>query len=237
MGGLRFILQVFTCIFLSMDLSHGEDPNPSRQEILKEMIESSVKGDWYPLSNKSLPYEGFKIMKERIYRVGSEEPFTGWYSQFDGAKRPRMLSSFMHGKRQGVFVEWDETGTMRTHGTHFDGQKDGVFSEWSEMGNKLSERTYLIGKLHGRSDFWYENGGKKLESFFEFGLIMEARGWLKDGVPCPYTRVKDGKGVVFNFNKGFLENLLQNNDIPPKSLKEGNSTGTYQFDQLIPLSN
>ena len=237
MRRLRFILGVLIGVFLHADSGLGNELDFSYQEILQQMIGSSVKGEWYPLSNKSLPYEGFKIMKERIYQVGSGEPFTGWYTQLDGTRKPRMLSSFMHGKRQGVYVEWDEEGTIRSRGSHFDGQKDGVFSEWSESGQKLSERTYLIGKLHGRSDFWYENGAKKLESVFEFGLIMEAKGWLSDGTRCPYTHVEDGKGVVFNFGKGFLENLLQNNDVLPKPKSDSNSSRAYQFEQLIPLRN
>ena len=198
------------------------------ENALLEMIEGSFKGEWYPLSNKSLPYEGFKLMNGLLYKVETGLPFTGWYSQFDGNKKPRLLCSFMEGKRQGVYVEWDGFGVVRVQGNHFDGMKDGVFSEWNADGNKVSERTYLIGNLHGRSNYWYDDGNQKLEAFFEFGLMIEARGWLSDGKPCPYTKVKDGRGVVFNFGKDFLKNLLEVEQVQGGKIKQIKSAGTTE---------
>jgi hypothetical protein len=161
------------------------------ENALLEMIEGSFKGEWYPLSNKSLPYEGFKLMNGLLFKVETGLPFTGWYS-------------------------------------HFDGMKDGVFTEWNAEGNKVSERTYLIGNLHGRSSYWYDNGNQKLESFFEFGLMLEARGWLSDGKPCPYTKVRDGRGVVFNFGKDFLKNLLEVEEVQGGKIKQFKSAGTTE---------
>lgn len=198
------------------------------EDALLEMIDESLKGEWYPLSNKSLPYEGFKLMNGLLFKPESAVPFTGWYSQFDSNKKPRLLCSFMEGKRQGIYVEWDKTGAVRVQGNHFDGMKDGVFYEWNAEGVKVSERTYLIGNLHGRSNFWYDNGVRKLESFFEFGMMLEARGWLSDGTPCPYTKVKDGRGVVFNFGKDFLKNLLQEDAVQSDKIKQFRGTGTTE---------
>ena len=178
--------------------------------ILAKMVQDSVKGEWYPLSNKTLPYMGFKLKNGRLYEADREEvAFTGWYSQFDANDKVRLLVSFMEGKRQGVFAEWDERGNLRQKGEYFDGEKDGLFYEFGGQGKKVSQRNYLIGKLHGKSDFWYEDGGLKLEAVFEQGLIIEARGWLSNGKRCPYTRVVDGRGVIFDFGDGFLDALLQ----------------------------
>ncbi len=174
------------------------------------MINGSYKGLWYPLSNKALPYEGFKMKAGKLYREDHDDlPFTGWYSQFDSNQRVRFLASFLDGKRQGYFAEWDENRVLRLKGDFFDGAKDGTHIENNHLGQKISERNYLIGKLHGESNFWYDNGQRKLESTFEHGLIMEAKGWLSNGDPCPYTKVTEGRGVIFNYEDGFLEQLLQ----------------------------
>ena len=199
------------------------------------MIEDSYKGLWYPLSNKTLPYEGFKIKNGVLFRDNQDDvPYTGWYTQFDTGKTVRFLSSFMDGKRQGYFAEWDENGVLRSRGEYFDGEKDGVHIEMDEKGNKTSQRNYLIGKLHGESNFWYENGQMKLASTFEYGLIMEAKGWLSNGDPCPYTKVKDGVGVIFNFGDGFLEQLLQSQS--PQTLgdakSDSNQTTINNFKEL-----
>jgi len=178
--------------------------------VFEEMIQDSYKGLWYPMSNKTLPYEGFKLKEGKLYEendIGT--PFTGWYSQFDSHQKARFLASFMDGKRQGYFAEWDKNRVLRLKGEYFDGEKDGTHIEYNHLGMKISERNYLIGKLHGKSNFWYENGQRKLVSTFEYGLIMEAKGWLSNGEPCPYTKVSEGRGVIFNFEKGFLDQLLQ----------------------------
>jgi antitoxin component YwqK of YwqJK toxin-antitoxin module len=202
-------------------------------ELLMKMIEESFKGEWYPLSNKTLPYKGFKVKNGLLFRDNPDiHPFTGWYSQFDTNKQVRLLNSFMEGKRQGVSAEWDELGNLRKKEEYFDGEKDGTHIEINAMGIKVSERNYLIGKLHGESTFWYENGQRKLVSVFEYGLIMEAKGWLSNGEPCPYTKVKDGKGVIFNFGDGFLEQLLQSPKPESRLNRESIESDIFNLEEL-----
>ena len=203
-----------TLIIIALSLfgfnSFSKSETENEEEILQEMVSDSFKGLWYPLSNKTLPYEGFKMKHGKLFRDNQDDdPYTGWYSQIDSNRTVRFLDSFLEGRRQGCFAEWDENGMLRSKGEYFDGQKDGIHIEMNFRGVKISERNYLIGKLHGESNFWYENGQLKLESTFEHGLIMKAKGWLSNGEPCPYTKVIEGKGVIFNFGDGFLEQLLQ----------------------------
>ena len=201
--------------------------------ILKKMVEDSFMGEWYPLSNKVLPYEGFKMKKGLLCRdIEDTAPFTGWYSQFDSHNKVRLLVSFMEGKRQGVFAEWDKNGSLRLTGEYFDGEKDGLYTEWNHDNVIISQRNYLIGKLHGKSSFWYNNRQKKLTSTFDHGLIIEAKGWLSNGDRCPYTKVIDGSGVIFNFGPGFLEQLLQTPQ-PLKSVSgDSNQTKVFRFGEL-----
>jgi antitoxin component YwqK of YwqJK toxin-antitoxin module len=201
--------------------------------ILKKMAEDSFKGEWYPLSNKVLPYEGFKMKNGLLCRdIEETVPFTGWYSQFDSHNKVRLLVSFMEGKRQGVFAEWDKNGSLRLTGEYFDGEKNGLYTEWNHDDVIISQRNYLIGKLHGVSNFWYDNGQKKLTSTFDHGLIMEAKGWLSNGDPCPYTRVKDGRGVILNFGDGFLEQLLQTPQDDRKAVSDSENNDRIKFGDL-----
>ena len=210
------------------------EAKPAKEElILEEMVKDSYKGLWYPLSNKVLPYEGFKLKDGRLFRDNQDDvPYTGWYTQADRNKTVRLLASFMDGKRQGYFAKWDETGMLRMRGEYFDGEKDGTHIEINDKGLKISERSYLIGKLHGASTFWYDNGKRKLASIFEYGLIMEAKGWLANGKPCPYTKVTGGSGVIFNFGQGFLEQLLQVPKSQKSVPKDSNQTNVFKFGEL-----
>ena len=205
----------------------------SEELILEEMVKNSYKGSWYPLSNKVLPYEGFKLKDGKLFRDNQDDvPYTGWYTQADRNKTVRMLASFMDGKRQGYFAKWDKAGMLRMRGEYFDGEKDGTHIEINDKGLKISERSYLIGKLHGASTFWYDNGKRKLASTFEYGLIMEAKGWLANGKPCPYTNVTGGSGVIFNFGQGFLEQLLQVPQSQKSVPKDSNQTNVFKFGEL-----
>jgi hypothetical protein len=201
--------------------------------VLRKMVDDSYKGEWYPLSNKVIPYEGFKLKAGLLCRdIEDSIPYTGWYSQFDSNNIVRLLVSFMEGKRQGVFAEWDKNGSLRYRGEYFDGEKDGTHFEINEAGTVISKRNYLIGKLHGESSFWYNNRQKKLTSTFDHGLIIEAKGWLSNGDRCPYTKVIDGSGVIFNFGPGFLEQLLQTPQ-PLKSVTgDSNQTKVFRFGEL-----
>jgi antitoxin component YwqK of YwqJK toxin-antitoxin module len=222
----------FRVFYLLICLSVAAQQN-DEAAILAKMVQDSIKGEWYPLSNKTLPFTGFKMKSGRLHEADREDvAFTGWYSQFDANRTARLLVSFLEGKRQGVYAEWDELGNLCRKGEYFDGEKDGVFYEFSAQGKKVSQRNYLIGKLHGESVFWYDNGVPKLEALFEQGLIIEAKGWLSNGKKCPYTKVADGRGVIFDFGDGFLDALLQLPVEPVATPSKQSPVSQFEFGEL-----
>ena len=74
----------------------------------------------------------------------------------------------------------------------------------------------------------------KLASTFEYGLIMEAKGWLSNGDQCPYTKVEGGVGVIFNFGDRFLEQLLQSQSTQTlgEAKSDSNQTKINNFKEL-----
>ena len=83
----------------------------------------------------------------------TKTPFTGWYAQFDKSDEPRMLCSFVDGKKNGFTYLWDGNGVRRFQGEYLDNLKNGQFLEWNEYAIQTSEKNYKLDKLHGSINF------------------------------------------------------------------------------------
>lgn len=187
-------------------------------QLLNSMIMEAYRGKWFPMSNKTMPFDEFRLSNGRLYKDGNKEPFTGWYAQFDNQDEPRLLCSLVEGKKDGFTYLWDANGTRRFQGEYSQNKKHGEFLEWNDQSILKSQKNYLDNKLNGDYQLWYETGKIKLDAIFKLGRLIEARGWYPDGSPCPYSRVIKGRGVILRYEKDYK---------PGKSeyLKEG---GTRQ---------
>ena len=188
-------------------------------QLLHSMIMEAYRGKWYPMSNKTMPFDEFRLSDGKLYKDGSKEPFTGWYAQFDNQDEPRMLCSLIEGKKDGCTYLWDANGTRRFQGEYFRNKKHGEFLEWNDQSILISQKNYLQNKLNGDYQLWYETGKIKLDAIFKMGRLMEARGWYPDGSPCPYSKVIKGRGVILryekDYNPGKSEYLKARANMPP----------------------
>ena len=83
-----------------------------------------------------------------------------------------------------------------------DGKLDGLETRWYENGQKAMEINYKDGKEDGLKTMWYENNGQKEEEAnWKDGKLMSAVRWKPNGEKCPVTNVKDGNGVVVQYNE------------------------------------
>ena len=172
-------------------------------QLLQSMFLQSYRGKWFPMSNKTMPFDEFSLKGGRLYKIGEDIPFTGWYAQFDEQDEPRMLSSFVDGQKNGFTYLWDENGTRRFQGEYLDNYKNGQFLEWNVQAIQVSEKNYKSNKLNGNYHLWYDSGKIKLDAFFENGKLLEARGWYPDGSPCPYSKVAKGRGLILRYENTF----------------------------------
>ena len=183
--------------WLSSTLSTAQkSPDSEEAQLIQSMLLYAVKGNWYPTTNKIMPYDEFTLKGGKLYYEVEDTPFTGWYAQYDQQNKPRLLCTFDDGKKNGFTYMWDENGTRRFQGEYQDNIQSGEFSEWNEFKQVLSQKNYLKGKLHGEYRLWYNSGRLKLEAYFQGGKLLDAQGWLPGGSPCPYSRVINGRGVI-----------------------------------------
>jgi len=57
------------------------------------------------------------------------------------------------------------------------------------------------GDQHGLETRWHGNGQKKGEANFQDGKLMTSTIWLPDGSKCPLSIMRDGNGVLFEYDK------------------------------------
>ena len=174
-------------------------------QLLQTMFIQSHKGKWYPMSNKTPPYDDFVLKGGKLYKDGDNSPFTGWYAQFDDSDEPRMLCSFVEGKKNGFTYLWDGNGVRRFQGEYVDNLKNGQFLEWNEKAIQTSEKNYQLNKLNGNYQLWYDSGKIKLDAVFKSGKLLEARGWYPNGSPCPYSKVINGRGLFYDMEMNTLQ--------------------------------
>lgn len=200
----------------------------SEAQLLQTMFLQAHKGKWFPMSNKTPPYDDFILKGGQLYRDGDENPFTGWYAQFDESDEPRMLCSFVDGKKNGFTYLWDGNGVRRFQGEYLDNFKNGQFLEWNEYAIQTSEKNYKLNKLHGEYQLWYDSGKIKLDAIFNGGKLLEARGWYPDGRPCPYSKVINGRGVILRYKN-------DQSSVPNKEIEKESSR--IRFPELSELKN
>ena len=197
----RVVFLLFCCYVICIDSLLWANRD-QEAEFFASLLPSAYQGKWHLMNNKALPYEGFTQKNGKQWLQGEKQPYTGWYAQYDENNSARLLSSFFDGIRDGPVARWDATGNLVMRGVYLGGKKHGVFTGWSRVGIRIFEKEYVDGKLDGWNFFWYDNGQIRLRLLFESGKLIEASGWLANGVKCPHTRVEKGSGIIIHHDDG-----------------------------------
>jgi antitoxin component YwqK of YwqJK toxin-antitoxin module len=174
-----------------------------------------------------------KILSEALhvaqYKQYKQQPYTGWLKEMWNAEQVRELCYVKDGKLNGLMVEWYENGKKKKqtnyknhkkHGLNTEwyecgqkkvesnekeGELDGLLTTWYKNGQKEIETKWKDGKRNGSWSSWYENGQKRDESIWKDSKLISANCWLSNGERCPVTDIKNGKGVLVNYNEDGTE--------------------------------
>ena len=140
-----------------------------------------------------------------------------WIEYFTGNNSylPKKIVSYVSGKRNGIYVEIDKTGSITKKAEYKNDLLDGQYSEWFRGGRLSKMNTYKNGKLDGTQILCYEKGGN-LE-------VSEYKDDQRDGLTTWYY--EDGqKKMTIEYTKGQF-NGKQESFYPDGSMK---SEATYK---------
>ena len=130
------------------------------------------------------------------YLKSSNLPFTGKSYALHPNGQKYFEVNYKDGKKNGLFVSWDENGKKSSERNLKDGKKEGLEVFWHENGQKSIEGNYKDGKEDGLMVEWYKNGQKSIEYNYEdgkpVGLCVD---WHENGQKKWEANCKEGKPV------------------------------------------
>lgn len=132
---------------------------------------------------------------------------------------PKKIVSYENGKRNGVFVEIDKTGSITKKAEYKNDVLDGQVSEWFRGGRLSKLNTYKQGELDGEQILCYEKGGNLEVSSYKNGR--------RDGLTTWYDE-SGNKKMTIVYKDGQFDGK-QETFYPDGSLK---SESTYKNGQL-----
>ena len=147
-------------------------------------------------------YESGQMMMKENYKDGNRN---GSYVRWNENGRKSIEGNYKNGKMHGFVTKWYENGHKKEEGNYKDGKPDGLWTKWFANGLKEWVQTWKNDKKDGLSTDWYENGRKRSEANFRKGKLRSAVVRKPNGEKCPVTNVKEGSGVVVEYNEDGTE--------------------------------
>ncbi len=92
-----------------------------------------------------------------------------WMEYNVGSYLPKQIVSYEKGKKNGVYVEIDKTGSIVKKAVYKDDRLDGQVCEWYRGGRLTNMSTYKDGQLDGEQVVCYEKGGNLEVSNYKDG--------------------------------------------------------------------
>jgi len=161
----------------------------------EEYVTHWVKGEKHGPETKG--DAGGNLVSETKLENGKMEGLEiHWHK--NGQKRRE--TNYKDDKRHGRMTTWDDNGQKEKESIHKDGLLHGQRTEWHGNGQKRLESQWKEGKRHGIETGWYENGQKRIEYLYREGLLISASSWKPDGAQCPDTNLKNGNGIVIEYD-------------------------------------
>jgi antitoxin component YwqK of YwqJK toxin-antitoxin module len=144
--------------------------------------------------------------EELSYAPNEQAPYTGWAKSIYDNGQIKDLRHFKDGKYDGLATHWYQHGQKESEANYKDGTKDGPSTYWYVNGQKAAVGNFKDGKRNGLWAGWYENGQKEGECSFKAGKLVTANTWKPNGEMCTVTNLKDGNGVIVEYNEDGTEN-------------------------------
>ena len=136
------------------------------------------------------------------YDTDTGERYSGQVFGLDMGKDEGTLKN---GRKDGLWVIYNQNGKKKYERTYKDGKLDGLWTNWYDNGQKRSETTFKNGKEEGLVTWWYENGQKWSETTYKNGKKISSKQWNEDGSVegIPYITYYDNGQLS---EKGILKN-------------------------------
>ena len=137
----------------------------------------------------------------QLYVDLEEEPFTGWVKQTDSEDAITLLGFLKKGQKEGVWLEWHPNGSIRAKTDWHQDRYEGEFKGWHPNGRLKVIGQTSDGEVDGQWKSFYTSGLPASVSISKTGLAVTAKVWTPSGEPCPHTNLKNGNGILYQYQE------------------------------------
>jgi antitoxin component YwqK of YwqJK toxin-antitoxin module len=130
-----------------------------------------------PYNDLDDPTTRNKIIAEAIDDDEKPSSYTGWVKRTYLIGQISYLVQYKDGKPNGLLTSWYENGLMHGEGYYKNGKQDGLSIKW-----------------------FVSNGQRQVEATYKDGKLMTIVSFKPNGEKCSVTNLKDGNGVVIEYN-------------------------------------
>ena len=104
-----------------------------------------------------------------------------WYEYHANKHLLHRMIQFEKGKKNGAYLEVDETGALVKKAEYSDDEYDGVVYTWYRGGKLSNKSTYRKGVMDGEQIQCYDQGGNKEIANYKNGLRDGMTTWFDQG--------------------------------------------------------
>lgn len=151
-----------------------------------------------------------------------------WYEIDAGKNLIRKMIQYHEGKKNGVYIEIDETGALVKKSEFVDDQLNGSTMTWFRGGRLSGKNTYKNGVLDGEQIECYEQGATREIAFYKDGLRDGLTTWFdQSGNRVMSIEYKAGKfeGKQETFYKG---GMLKSSKTYKDNIQDGPAVEYYE---------
>ena len=124
-------------------------------------------------------YENGQLLREETFIKGKEE---GDYIEYDESGKVVVKGQYIEGLEEGEWIS--EEGDTNEVGAYELGMKKGIWTVYYDNGELSFEGEYSNGDPIGKHIYYYKNGRKMLEGKYEAGeKVGEWKRYNEDGTP------------------------------------------------------
>lgn len=173
----HLFFSIITLVFMSC----GGATAPKKSANLPGFEISPIPGSEFELATKR------NSEKQRIDEEGQlyQGQLSGtWVKYNTDTNNPETISTFVEGKRTGIYLEFNSLGKISKRARYLNDQLDGLYIEYSRNTRKEKEANYKNGQLHGK----YKEYNKDEKQIKEIEY--------KDGKVDGYMRFYNDEGTM-----------------------------------------
>ncbi len=183
---------LFAIVFLTFLAGCGNNPPPkttSPEKAVTEPAPATPTGT--PVLTETKDATG-KVLSSGYLLDGMKE--SSWLEYYDTGVI-KTLTTYYHDKKEGVAIEFTNNGSVSKRSMYHNDVREGEYKEYN-YGNVHEERTYVNGKIDGTVRIYYDTNLKLMEeSMYKNGV--------RDGVSKWYDQ-NGNLTIQYNYKNGEL---------------------------------